>query len=231
MKSTATVRLMKRDDTTFDPNGPEVEWAHGTLTVEDQWRQYVESYSRMDRTEGLPPHELRPTSLPRSVRAASACTERAVERLRESPSEGAQALSNLSTIEWRASSLDISPNNLWLRINPISYRIAWGDNEENSTNDAHNEEGWISKLHLRSMEHKKDAASKPTAPQGGAKADEQLSSEDDACAAFLEKFVMNSPWMKGKTREEVDARNQEYREWCDDGPLQEKEEDDVVMIE
>lgn len=225
------MRLMKRDDNTFDPNGPEAEWAHGTLTVEDRWRQYVESFSRMERTEGLPPLDLRPTSLTRSIRRASTRTERAVERLRESRSEGAQPLPTLSTVEWRASQLNISPNHLWLRINPISYRITWGDNEENSTNDNHNEEWWVSKSHSRSLEHKNDAAGKAAAPQGGAEADEKASTEDDAYTTFLEKFVMNSPWMKGKTREEVDARNQEYRKWIDGGASKDKADDDVVMVE
>lgn len=222
--STATVRLMRREENTFDLHGPDYAHVHGTVTPEDRWRLYVTLYSSLEPTEGIARAELRRTFTKRTLRLAQKHLEQIVEKLKERKPEGAEDIPNRSLLEWRELLL-FSREELQLRVSPTTYAIIWGDDS--------GEEEWTSKPFLSSLA--KESSSSDAAGQidqeGGTKEGEQHH-EDDAEAAFLEKFVMNNSWMAGRKREEVDEMNREFREWVGDGNSNGgKKEEDVVMVE
>ena len=47
--------------------------------------------------------------------------------------------------------------------------------------------------------------------------------KDERKQKFQEKFELNNTWMVGKSVEDVDEINQEYRQWIDHGPKSEKD--------
>lgn len=61
--------------------------------------------------------------------------------------------------------------------------------------------------------------------------DKQLFLRDLREEKFKEKMVMNSPWMKDMSREEVQKINEDYQKWVKDGvPPPTSQDDDTVML-
>ena len=195
----ATIRILTKDETTFDlTNGADGE---GALTEQQKWTYYISTYESMDATEGVPRDLCHPGVLTRNL-------DSALKHNNSSPSTGVD-IANLTEDEARRLDRIKSSEMLSLRISPISYSISW--------DTKHNEEWWVGGASVKTVKAGKpvpagtDAVvpSTESAVLGESSHDEHRGRDGE----FEEKFVMNSRWMAGLTRDAVDEKNTEYRNW------------------
>jgi len=222
-----TVRILTKDETTFDlANTLDTP---GALTEQQRWTYYISTYESMDPTEGVPRDRCHPGVLMRNLDAAL--------KHNNGGRDSALGLDFATLSEDDARRLDRvrSSEMLSLRISPVNYTISW-DTKTNA-------EWWIGGSSLEQPQARPStegpeqgllngngsvdaasgaasgAASQSAAGATGTGPHLEAGHEHDheehggRDGEFDEKFVMNSRWMAGLTRDAVDGKNTEYRSW------------------
>lgn len=219
--------MLAKDETTFDlANTLD---APGALTEQQRWTYYISTYTTMDPTEGVPRDRVRPGVLMRNLGAAL--------KHNNGGANSTLGLDFATLSEDEARRLDRvrSSEMLSLRISPVDYTISW-DTKTNA-------EWWLGGSSLQQPEARPstegleqglpngngsvnaaDGAASGEVSEVGAGAtgtgahleaghDHDHEEHGGRDGEFEEKFVMNSRWMAGLTRDAVDGKNTEYRTW------------------
>jgi len=224
---TVTIRMLAKDETTFDlANTLD---APGALTEQQRWTYYISTYTTMDPTEGVPRDRCHPGVLMRNLGAA-------LKHNNGGPNSTLGLdFATLSEDEARRLDRVRSSEMLSLRISPVNYTISW-DTKTNA-------EWWLGGSSLQQPEARPSTegpekglpnsngsvnaagdAATWAATDAGAGAtgtgahleaghDHDHEEHGGRDGEFDEKFVMNSRWMAGLTRDAVDGKNTEYRTW------------------
>jgi len=225
---TVTIRMLAKDETTFDlANTLD---APGALTEQQRWTYYISTYTTMDPTEGVPRDRCHPGVLMRNLGAA-------LKHNNGGPnSTPGLDFATLSEDEARRLDRVRSSEMLSLRISPVNYTISWdtktnaewwlGGSSLQQPEARPSTEG--PELGLPNgngpVNAAGDAAATLAATDAGAGAtgtgahleaghDHDHEEHGGRDGEFDEKFVMNSRWMAGLTRDAVDGKNTEYRSW------------------
>jgi paired amphipathic helix protein Sin3a len=199
---TTTIRILPKTESTYDLTN-ELD-TPGALTEPQRWDYYISTYNTFQPTEGVRHTEIQHSVLMRNYGLAL--------KLNNSLSLTDADIARLDETEARR--LDRTKNSelLCLRISPATYSISF-DNAS-----ATNVEWWIGVDSARSVKAstEKDGEAKEGAevPAMHPEAVHHEEIEQSTRAGmFEEKFVMNNAWMKGLTRDAVEVKNTEYRQW------------------
>lgn len=206
---------MKETENTIESRAPDMRHTFSVISPEDRWRLYVTLYASLEPTEGV--DQAKVHTFERNIRRAQRHMERLTEKRKEQlqlPEGIKDEFLSLSPPEKRTKILN-QYENMTLRIIPDRYQIYFKASEEGEPEL----ETWASRWWFRKQAHKQreSEAGPAHAPNADAQDDNKAAEgegahhEDDAEHALLEKFVMNAPWMKGLSRDEVDEKNQEFR--------------------
>lgn len=165
----STVKLMMRDESTFDTT---------YMAPEAKWSYYVSSYQLMDPTEGVSSLLVRSPFLKKSMPNSD----------REDAQE--QFDRYFATLSHQEG--------LVVRVAPDNYRLIY--------------DAGTSEAFLRNRQDRYDSKRIERWQA------EKQSVKDDRKQAFQEKFLMNTPWMKGRSQEEVESVNEQFQSWLHKGP-------------
>lgn len=193
----------------------ELRHNYGVVLPDDRWRLYVTLYASLDPTEGVDQTKVK--DFKRNARRAQRHIEHLTEKRKEQlqlPEGVTDGILSRSLPEKRSLALN-KHERMTLRISLEKYKLHFRESEDGEPDL----EAWASRwwLRKRGRKQREDEGSAAQAEvrdaQDGKKAVEVEGAhhEDDAEHALLEKFVMNAPWMKGLSRDEVDGKNREFR--------------------
>jgi hypothetical protein len=199
---TTTIRILPKAEATYDLTN-ELD-TPGALTEPQRWDYYISTFKTTSPTEGVRHPDVHPGVLARNFGLAlkhnnsTSLSDREIQTLAE---DEARRLDKVKNSEL-----------LCLRISPVNYSISF-DNTSGS-----NEEWWIGGASVKDVKTSTEKDSEtnestevpPPHPEAVHHEENERSTRD---GEFDEKFVMNSRWMKGLTRDAVDEKNTEWRQW------------------
>lgn len=208
------IQIFKKDDATFDID---------SMNAANRWIYYISSYTNIAPTEGVPVHLTHTAVLRRTLPDLSGSIgstinngESVNEDIDKSPNAAAAAQAEISE---RFNDLK-SKEKLEMRICTRTYVPLFTPNSEDMiyqhhafaprpvihpTTESDDHPGAGSKGNNKDT----DGAVHAEGEDGeGEPSDAEKAKEDTK-----EKLIMNNAWMKGLSKEQVDAYNEEYRQW------------------
>jgi paired amphipathic helix protein Sin3a len=222
------IQIFKKDDTTFDLD---------VMSEANRWHYYISSYTNVEPTEGVStirthtavmrrnlPDTSVPSSAPTPVNADSG-SNTAAEDTTAADKAGAEAKADHEMRE-RIDHLR-SKEALEMRICTRTYTpLFWPGGEDMifqpSAFPSHLPQIKPSTEDVASATGQIEGSGDGEVPQAAAAASTGEEEDEEAHAepkeVFKEKLVMNSAWMKGLSKEEVDEFNGQLRELKGAGP-------------